>query len=282
MSECDTLLALLFLVAVIACTYLGKTLQTFTTEFFKSLYKDRSTSALVAAMFGTYALSGLVWILSKVRFPGLELSVTYTLNERVGFVVRAAYWKARVDKLGRNVMIDVGVHIVGPQFVYIDDNTWLDKNVILIAGEVAKRGQKFVTKANLSYGGRRGELRIGKFCHLAPNVVVQAHGGVEIGDYCGLASGAKIYSLSHHYRGSEEDKFLYRFTPMAPPNEQCLIEGAVVLAGNNAIGLNSVVLPGVTIGKNSWVGVCSYVANDVPENVIALGNPARVVKERKT
>ena len=42
--------------------------------------------------------------------------------------------------------------------------------------------------------------------------------------------------------------------------------------------MNSVVLKGVTIGKNSIIGAGSIVTTDIPDNVIASGNPARVIK----
>lgn len=45
------------------------------------------------------------------------------------------------------------------------------------------------------------------------------------------------------------------------------------------IGANSILLPGVTIGKNSIVGAGSIVTKDVPDNVIVVGNPAKVIKE---
>jgi len=280
--EHGTLAASLFLLGVAVCTYVGRYLGTFTIDFFKDLFKGKSTWAIAGLMFCIYAISGLFWFLSKLRFPGVGRCVTYTVNGGTGYIVRAAYWKARLGKLGRNVLIDPGVHILNPRSVFIDDNTWVDKNVILISGDIAKRGQKFMTKANPSYKGQRGELRIGKRCHLGPNTLVQAHAGVEIGDYCGLASGAKIYSVSHHYQGSERDKTSYKSTPMARPDEQCLIEGPVVLEGNNMIGLNSAILPGATIGRNSWIGVNSCVMKSIPENVIAFGNPARVAKVRQT
>lgn len=44
------------------------------------------------------------------------------------------------------------------------------------------------------------------------------------------------------------------------------------------IGVNTTILPGVTIGKNSIVGACSVVTKDVPDNTIVVGNPARVIK----
>ena len=45
------------------------------------------------------------------------------------------------------------------------------------------------------------------------------------------------------------------------------------------IGANVVILPGVTIGKNSVIGAGSVVTKNIPENVVAVGNPCRVLRE---
>jgi len=52
----------------------------------------------------------------------------------------------------------------------------------------------------------------------------------------------------------------------------------IVIEDNVFIGSNVFVLKGVTIGKNSVIGAGSVVTHDVPENSVAVGNPARVVK----
>ena len=44
------------------------------------------------------------------------------------------------------------------------------------------------------------------------------------------------------------------------------------------IGANSVVLPGVTIGDNTVIGAGSIVTRDIPANVVAVGNPCRVMR----
>ena len=50
--------------------------------------------------------------------------------------------------------------------------------------------------------------------------------------------------------------------------------------GNNVwIGANATILPGVTIGDNSVIGAGAVVSKDIPANVLALGVPARVVRE---
>ncbi len=51
------------------------------------------------------------------------------------------------------------------------------------------------------------------------------------------------------------------------------------MIGENVwIGSSAVILPGVTIGRNSVIGAGSVVSRDIPENVVAVGNPCRVLR----
>jgi acetyltransferase-like isoleucine patch superfamily enzyme len=52
----------------------------------------------------------------------------------IGFKLRYRFWKNRLKFLGKNVKIDVGVYFQNPQFISIDDNCWIDRNVIILAG----------------------------------------------------------------------------------------------------------------------------------------------------
>ena len=50
--------------------------------------------------------------------------------------------------------------------------------------------------------------------------------------------------------------------------------------GNNVwIGANATILPGVTIGDNTIIGAGAVVTHDIPKNVIAVGNPAKILRE---
>lgn len=53
----------------------------------------------------------------------------------------------------------------------------------------------------------------------------------------------------------------------------------VHIGANVWIGAGAVVLPGVTIGENSVIGAGSIVTRDIPANVVAVGNPCRVLRE---
>lgn len=226
---------------------------------------------------GKFAISTIIdtfieLIATSIRFlPG-----------SIGNILRYQFYKRRLKSIGKGVIIDVGVYMLNPKYISIGDNTWIDKNVILVAGKPTKGERVFIEKENKSYKGERGEFKIGRCCHIAINAMIQAHGGVEIGDYSGLAYGANIYSMSDHYRNLNDpkDSTVYKYSPMAPAKEQCLIIGPVVMENNTGLAVNSVILPGVTIEENSWVGVNSYVIKDIPPNSIAIGSPAKVIKKR--
>ena len=47
------------------------------------------------------------------------------------------------------------------------------------------------------------------------------------------------------------------------------------------IGANSIILPGVTIGNNVVIGAGSVVTKDIPDNVVAVGSPAKIIRENK-
>lgn len=53
--------------------------------------------------------------------------------------------------------------------------------------------------------------------------------------------------------------------------------GRIVIKDNVFIGLNSIILPGVTIGTNVIIGAGSVVTRSIPDNTIVAGNPARIV-----
>lgn len=52
----------------------------------------------------------------------------------------------------------------------------------------------------------------------------------------------------------------------------------VAIKDNVWIGSNAVILPGITVGKNSVIGAGSIVTKDIPENVVAAGNPCRILR----
>ncbi len=227
------------------------------------------------------------WVTKAVRagraeLLDLPLAAIQNWPGRVGNALRVAYWRRRCRSVGRSFRVEPGVTIVGPEWVSFGDDVWLDRGVVLIAGPLTggSRRVRDVTLADRRVA--KGELKIGNRVHVAPHVVIQAHGGVSIGDELTLAAGTKIYSLSHHYRdpGDPSDLTPFRFVGSVPDAQQLLLEGEVVVENGAAIGLNAVLLPGARVSAEAWVAAGSVVRSVVPPRTIAGGNPAAVFKTR--
>jgi acetyltransferase-like isoleucine patch superfamily enzyme len=67
----------------------------------------------------------------------------------------------------------------------------------------------------------------------------------------------------------------YKNRPPRPP----LRTAPVIIKDNVWIGMNAIVLKGVTIGENAVIAAGAVVSRDVPANVVVAGNPAVIVKE---
>ena len=113
------------------------------------------------------------------------------------------------------------------------------------------------TKYNWMVQNKDG-LKLGYKTDIGAFTYINAKYGVIIEDNVQIGSHCSIYSIS-----TIDDK-----------------HGEVLLKKNCRIGSHSVVMPGVTIGENSIVGACSFVNSDIPDNTVAFGAPARVVRSR--
>jgi len=104
------------------------------------------------------------------------------------------------------------------------------------------------------------KLQLGCKTDIGAFTYINAQYGVTIEDYVQIGSHCSIYSVS-----TIDEK-----------------QGRVVLKKGCRIGSHSLVMPGVTVGENAVIGAFSFVNNDIPANVIAVGVPAKVIKNITT
>lgn len=103
-------------------------------------------------------------------------------------------------------------------------------------------------------------FKLGYMTDIGVFTYINAKNGVTIEDYVQIGSHCAIYSIS-----TIDGK-----------------EGQVVLKNNCKIGSHCVIMPGVTVGENAIVGACSFVNRDIPDNAVAHGVPARIIKMNKS
>ena len=102
----------------------------------------------------------------------------------------------------------------------------------------------------------KNKLKLGYKTDIGAFTYINARNGVIIDDYVQIGSHCSIYSVS-----TIDNK-----------------GGEVILKKGCRIGSHSVIMPGVTIGENSIIGAFSFVNIDVPDNTVAVGVPAKVIK----
>jgi maltose O-acetyltransferase len=115
-------------------------------------------------------------------------------------------------------------------------------------------------------------IYIGNHCLINHNNVLQAGkavGKIIIGDYVQTGPNVMMFAFNH---GIEQNNI--------PMIEQDYMDADIIIEDDVWIGAGSIITAGVTIGKGSIIGAGSVVTKDIPQNVIAAGIPAKVIKQR--
>ena len=199
----------------------------------------------------------------------------------LGFRLRYRYWMSRLKYLGAHTRIDCGVYFQSPLFISIGENCWIDRSVMILAGR--DRSSRKVQRLNVRSLAADGEVRIGKNVHIgAFSIISGIEGGVSIGNDCTFSPAVKVYAFSHHFRFEDDPaNRACSFGSMVSPERQSLVCGAVSLEDNIGVAMNAVLLPGVWLGRDSFVGIGSVVKSGVyEENSLLVGSPAACVAKR--
>jgi len=130
-----------------------------------------------------------------------------------------------------------------------------------LLGELGE-GSEIRPPLRCDYGSR---IRVGARTFVNYGLVALDVASIEIGDDVQIGPNVQLLTPTH---------------PIDPDTRRAKWEAAepIVIEGNVWLGGGVIVLPGVTIGENTVVGAGTIVTKDLPPNVVAAGNPARVVR----
>lgn len=157
--------------------------------------------------------------------------------------------KNKLEKYGSNVQILGKIFIMNPNVIIEDD-------VVLYPG--------------VSFLGD-GEIYIGKGVKIGQNCVISANkkGGIKIGDYTIIAAMNYIIDSNHNFN---------------IPNELIQKSGmdtdAISIGSDVWIGTQCSILKGTKIENGSIIGANSVVNSDILSGLIAVGSPAKIIKQR--
>lgn len=152
--------------------------------------------------------------------------------------------------IGDDCVFETGVLVFHPENITLGRNVYVGHYAIL-------------------KGYYRNEMRIGDQTWIGQQCFFHAAGGLTIGARVGIGPGVKIITSVHTEAG--------RGVPVLfSPIEM----GPVVIEDDVDLGVNSVILPGVTVGRGAIVGAGAVVNRDVAPYAVVAGVPAKVLRER--
>ncbi len=158
-------------------------------------------------------------------------------------------------RLGRGAYLDHGVYLHAcPAGISIGAESFVMKNAILHVYNF-----RDLPRSGISIGARS---LIGEAC------VLRGQGGIAIGDDVFLAPLVQMLAVNHLYADTGR-----------PISVQGIITQGISVADGAWIGGGAIILDGVRIGRNAVVGAGAVVTRDVPDYCVAVGNPARVVRD---
>ncbi len=141
----------------------------------------------------------------------------------------------------------------------------MERKYSLLKDIIGKTEQYFIieTPFHCDYGKN---IEVGEFFFANYNFTVLDVAKVTIGNNAHIGPNVSLYTSGHPiHPDSRNSGYSY---------------GIPITIGNNVwIGGSTVILPGVTIGDNVVIGAGSVVTKDIPENMIAVGNPCKVIRE---
>ena len=188
--------------------------------------------------------------------------------------LRIEYYSRQFKSVGDNVKIGVGVKIVNPQYISLGNNVIIDDGATLIA-----RGEGGISIGNnvrlndrvyLDTEGTGGYIHIENDVYIGTGTTLFGHKGLEIGDNVLMAQNITLTPYSHIFND---------------PKANIITQGGhskkVVIGRDAYIGMGVSVMYSGDIGEGSIIGAGSVVVKPIPPYSVAVGNPAKVIKERK-
>ena len=144
--------------------------------------------------------------------------------------------------------------------------TQLDKRAEMLKEMFAEIGENCYIEPPLHANWGGAHCHFGKCVYANFNLTLVDDSHIYVGDYTMIAPNVVIATAGH---------------PILPElrEKQYQYNMPVHIGRNCWIGAGALIMPGVTIGDNTIIGAGSVVTKDIPANVVAVGNPCRVLRE---
>jgi acetyltransferase-like isoleucine patch superfamily enzyme len=234
-------------------------------------------------------------LMITARQESIITNLANWIPNKLGMIVRAALYPRFLAQMGKAVKIESAANFRGGHQISLGSNIFVGRNAWLNAKVLAGRIQiednsyildnvtllcqnnygKIILRENVSVDrgvdikaiGGCVEIQSGSY--IGPYVCMAGPGNITIGKDCLIGSQTGIYANNHI------------FSDLATPIKlQGTTQEGIVIEDDCWLGTGVKVLDGVTIGRGSVIGAGAIVTKDIPPLSVAVGIPAKVIRQR--
>lgn len=231
---------------------------------------DKKVSSLTRYRQKVIGNKGLA---SLLHYEMIQM-VSANMQGGLGYLFRKKMFGPLLKHAGPGMILGRGITLRHPDHISLGSDVAVDDNVLLDAGGAGEEGvvlgDGVIVSRNCLIQGKSGPVFIGARSDIGSNTVITSVSGIHIGE--GVLIAANCYLGGAQY-------VTYRLD--IPVMDQGVFRKNPLQVGDGAwLGAGVIVLDGVSIGKGCIVGAGAVVVKDIPDNVIAVGAPARVLRSR--
>jgi acetyltransferase-like isoleucine patch superfamily enzyme len=210
-----------------------------------------------------------------IRFELIILLFSW-IPGALGLALRKLFYPCLFQKVGRGVVFGRNVTLRHAHKISLGSNCFVDDNAVLDAKGKANEGlhlgDNVYIGRNTILSCKEGSIFIGDFGNISANCSLLSETEIRLGKYCFLAGYCYLVAGGNH-----------SFDDMTTPImfQPSFSKGGIRIDDDVWIGAGVIVLDGVNIEKGSVVGAGAVVTESLPEYAVAVGSPARVIKDRR-
>lgn len=191
----------------------------------------------------------------------------------LGTYIRPIVYSFIFKKIHKGCLIENGVRFEIPRNITLGKNVFIGESCWISTGtgegDIQIGENSFIAHRS-TLAAQGGSIHIKKHVHISRGTYVNGIGNVIIGNDCMIGPNVVIISGTHNH----DDVSI-------PIRKQGSLRNQIVIEDNVWLAANVNVMPGITIGEGSVIGAGSVVTKNIPPFSIAVGVPARIIKNRK-
>jgi acetyltransferase-like isoleucine patch superfamily enzyme len=194
----------------------------------------------------------------------------------LGLFLRKIFYRCLFKKVGKGVAFGRNITIRHPHKISIGDSSFIDDYAVLDAkGEENQGitiGQNVILGRNSILSCKGGSISLEDYANISANCSLLSETRIVVGKYTFLAGHCYLVAGGNHS---------FSRTDMPIMFQPSLNKGGISIGEDCWLGASVTVLDGVTMGKGCVIGAGAVVIESLPEYSVAVGNPAKKIKDRR-